>query len=95
MFDLAPIRTAEGKFVCNILPHKNLSRSQQHLMTEAPVCQNVPAHYASSVSSKTSFIENSSVIEKILRHLKLWAPPERPPPPRSSTTIEYDADFLA
>jgi hypothetical protein len=22
MFDLAAIRTAEGKFVCNILPHK-------------------------------------------------------------------------
>jgi hypothetical protein len=42
-----------------------------------------------------SFIENSSVIEKILRHLKLWDPPERPPPPRVSTTLETDADFLA
>jgi hypothetical protein len=42
-----------------------------------------------------SFIENSAVIEKILRHLKLWDPPERPPPPRPSTTLEYDADFLA
>jgi Transposase zinc-binding domain/Putative transposase len=42
-----------------------------------------------------SFIENSSAIEKILRHLKLWSPPERPPPPRSSTTLEYDSDFLA
>ena len=41
-----------------------------------------------------SFIENSSIIEKIQRQLKLWAPPERPPP-RSSTTLEYDADFLA
>ena len=30
------LETAEGKFVCNILPHKNLSRSQHHLMTEAP-----------------------------------------------------------
>jgi hypothetical protein len=37
MFDSAPIRTAEGKFVCDILPHKNLSGSQQHLMREAPV----------------------------------------------------------
>jgi len=44
---------------------------------------------------RISFIENSSVIEKILRHLKLWDPPERPPPPRASTTLEYDADFLA
>jgi hypothetical protein len=25
------IKEAEGKFVCNILPHKNLGRSQQHL----------------------------------------------------------------
>ncbi len=42
-----------------------------------------------------SLIENSSIIEKILRHLKLWDLPERPPPPRASTTLEYDADFLA
>ena len=42
-----------------------------------------------------SFIEHPSVIEKILRHLKLWDPPERPPPPRVSTTLEMDADFLA
>jgi hypothetical protein len=33
--------------------------------------------------------------EKILRHLKLWDPPEWPPPPRVSTTLETDADFLA
>jgi hypothetical protein len=37
-----------------------------------------------------SFIENTSVIEKILRHPKLWDLPERP-----SMTLEYDADFLA
>jgi hypothetical protein len=36
MFDLAPIIIVEEKIVCNILPHKNLSRPQQHLMTEAP-----------------------------------------------------------
>jgi hypothetical protein len=42
-----------------------------------------------------SFIENSSVIEKILRHLKLWDRPERPPPRRVSTTLVTDADFLA
>jgi len=41
------------------------------------------------------FIDNPSVIEKILRHLKLWDTPERPPPPRRSTTLEPDADFLA
>ena len=28
-------------------------------------------------------------------HLRLWDLPERPPPPRPSTTLEYDADFLA
>ena len=42
-----------------------------------------------------SFIDNPSVIEKILRHLNLWHPPERPPPPRRSRTLEPDADFLA
>jgi hypothetical protein len=42
-----------------------------------------------------SFIENPCVIEKILRHLKLWDSPERSPPPRRSTTLEPDADFLA
>jgi hypothetical protein len=42
-----------------------------------------------------SFIDNPSVIEKILRHLKLWDPPERPPPPRCSRKLEPDADFLA
>jgi hypothetical protein len=42
-----------------------------------------------------SFIEDSSVIEKILRHLELWDPPERPPRPQVSTTLDYDADFVA
>jgi len=42
-----------------------------------------------------SFIENTYVIEKTLRHLKLWDVPERPPPPRPSTTLEYDADYIA
>jgi len=41
-----------------------------------------------------SFIDNPSVIEKILRHLNLWNPPARPPPPRRSTTLEPEADFL-
>ena len=41
-----------------------------------------------------SFIENASVIEKILRQLKLWNPPERPPPLRRSTTLAADPDFL-
>jgi hypothetical protein len=36
-----------------------------------------------------------SVIEKILRHLKLWERPERPPPTRAPMTLDCDADFLA
>lgn len=40
------------------------------------------------------FIDNACVIEKILRHLKLWDLPERSPPLRRSTTLEPDADFL-
>jgi hypothetical protein len=42
-----------------------------------------------------AFIEDPAVIEKILRHLQLWQPPERPPPPPSSRTLEPDEDFLA
>ena len=42
-----------------------------------------------------SFIDNPSVIEKILRHLKLWDSPERSPPPLRSITLEPDADFFA
>jgi hypothetical protein len=41
-----------------------------------------------------SFIDDPRVIEKILRHLKLWEPHERPPPLRRSITLEPDADFL-
>jgi hypothetical protein len=42
-----------------------------------------------------SFTGNPGVIERILKHLKLWDPPERPPPPKHATTLEPDADFLA
>jgi hypothetical protein len=42
-----------------------------------------------------SFIDNPSVIEKILKHLKLRDPPERPPPAKHSSTLEPEADFLA
>ncbi len=40
-------------------------------------------------------VDNPAVIEKILRHLKLRARPERPPPPRCSRRLEPDADLLA
>ncbi len=42
-----------------------------------------------------AFIDDPPVIEKILRYLGLWDPPERPPPPRHSRRLEPDADFLA
>src|SRR5262245_50397304 len=46
IFDLAPIRTGEGQLVCNILPHRNLSRFQQYLfqqylMTVAPLLSHI------------------------------------------------------
>lgn len=41
-----------------------------------------------------SFIDHPCVIEQILRHRKLWNPPERRPPPRRSRTLKPDADFL-
>ena len=42
-----------------------------------------------------SFIDDPPVIEKILRHLKLWSPPARPPPPQASVSLEMDPDFIA
>jgi hypothetical protein len=39
-----------------------------------------------------SLIGDSAVIEKILRHLKLWDRPERPPPPAPDRSIRYDPD---
>jgi len=37
-----------------------------------------------------SLIGDAPVIEKILRHLKLWDRPERPPPPPAVPSIHYD-----
>jgi hypothetical protein len=40
-----------------------------------------------------SLIGDSPVIEKILRHLKLWDRPERPPPQPARRSIEYDEEI--
>ena len=40
-----------------------------------------------------SLIDTPSVIEKILRHLKLWDRPERAPPPPPARTLHYDFDL--
>ena len=37
-----------------------------------------------------SLIGDGPVIEKILRHLKLWDRPERPPPSPAGRSIHYD-----
>jgi hypothetical protein len=37
-----------------------------------------------------SLIGDAPVIEKILRHLKLWDRPERPPPPTPERSIQYE-----
>jgi hypothetical protein len=39
-----------------------------------------------------SLIGNGPMIETILRHLKLWHRPERPPPRAPDRSIQYDAD---
>jgi hypothetical protein len=52
-------------------------------------------HAAFSLARLRYDRDAGTAIEKILRHLKLWDPPERPPPPRCSRTLEPDADFLA
>ena len=44
------------------------------------------------------YAEDVSRLPLTLKHLKLWDPKERPPPPKHSTTLtilEPDADFLA
>jgi hypothetical protein len=39
-----------------------------------------------------AFVQDSAVIEKILRHLGQWDPPRAPPPPAADEgrRIEYD-----
>lgn len=39
-----------------------------------------------------SLIDNPTVIERILRHLKLWDRRERPPPSPTPRTLHYDVD---
>ena len=42
-----------------------------------------------------SLIDAPSVIERILRHLKLWDQPERPPPAPAPRTLHYDLEIPA
>ena len=42
-----------------------------------------------------SLIDAPSVIERILRHLKLWDRPERPPPTPTPRTLDYDVETAA
>jgi len=41
-----------------------------------------------------SLIGDTAVIEKILRHLKLWDRPERPRPPPAAQRVHYDEEFV-
>jgi hypothetical protein len=41
-----------------------------------------------------SLIGDGPVIEKILRHLKLWDRPERPPPRPAARSIHYDEEIV-
>ena len=41
-----------------------------------------------------SLIGDGPVIEKILRHLKLWDRPERPPPRPAVRSIQYDEPIV-
>ena len=42
-----------------------------------------------------SLIDEPAVIERILRHLKLWERPERAPPPEPTRTVHYEFGSLA
>ena len=41
-----------------------------------------------------SLIGDAPVIEKILRHLRLWDPPERPRPPPAAQCVHYDEESV-
>lgn len=41
-----------------------------------------------------SLIADAPVIEKILRHLKLWHRPERRPGPAADQQVHYDEEFV-
>lgn len=41
-----------------------------------------------------SLIDSAPVIERILRHLKLWDRPERPPPPAPERSVAYEPDVV-
>ena len=41
-----------------------------------------------------SLIGDTAVIEKILRHLKLWDRPERPRPPPAAQRVHYDEEIV-
>jgi len=41
-----------------------------------------------------SLIDSAPVIERILRHLKLWDRPERPPPPAPERSVAYEPDAI-
>jgi hypothetical protein len=42
-----------------------------------------------------SLIDAPSIIERILRHLKLWERPARAPPAPRPTTLHYDVEIPA
>jgi hypothetical protein len=41
-----------------------------------------------------SLIGDAPVMEKILRHLKLWDRPGRPPPPPAAPQVHYHDEFV-
>jgi len=59
------------------------------------VCEADPLVYprCSGPLKIISLIGDGAVIEKILRHMKLWHRPERPPPRAPDRSIQYDAEI--
>jgi hypothetical protein len=43
---------------------------------------------------KSIAVSHAPVIESILRHLKLWDRPERPPPAAPMRSVAYDLDVV-
>jgi hypothetical protein len=41
-----------------------------------------------------ALIDSASIIERMLRHLNLWARPQRPPPDPPERSLAYDPEFV-
>jgi len=71
---------------------RRMSRSWARLIKKVYEADPLTCPRCSRPLKIIGFIDTPSVIERILRHLKLWDRPERAPPPQPPRTLHYDFD---